>query len=220
MTTRDPRLAARHRLEQLELTALVSRGVRRSRRRSRLPSVASATKGAFIRRIRMSPSHFFCCVWRASAPPACVHNLTGELEPMGADALTQTPWAALLALTVAIPAVAFSITRRLRRRMGVVVAASVTAHVLGTRVKAIRSRLPRAQVRMPQMPQNAKVRCGSVSPGAVHRYSETPLSSRSRKRSGPFANANQAHAFAQYEQLQRLEPSSRSRSASKRMAPQ
>src|SRR4051812_4593571 len=35
-------------------------------------------------------------------------------------------------------------------------------------------------------------------------YSDTPVPSSRRKRCGPFANANHARAFAQYEQLQRF----------------
>src|SRR5689334_1121510 len=82
------------------------------------------------------------------------------------------------------------------------------------------SRWPRAKVRTPHLPQNVKVRCGSASPGGVQRYSDTPPPSSRRKRSAPLANVNQARTLAQYEQLQRFEPSSRSRSASKRIAPQ
>lgn len=56
--------------------------------------------------------------------------------------------------------------------------------------------------------------------GGVPRYSVTPAPSSRRKRLAPLANANQTRTFAQYEQLQRLEPSARSRSASKRITPQ
>src|SRR5688572_22584690 len=82
------------------------------------------------------------------------------------------------------------------------------------------SRFPLAKVRTPQVRQKLKVRCGSGKPGGVQRYSDTPAPSSRRKLSAPLAKANQARILAQYEQLQRLDPSARSRSASKRTEPQ
>jgi hypothetical protein len=70
------------------------------------------------------------------------------------------------------------------------------------------------------MRQNVNARCGSASPGGVQQYSDMPEPSSRRNRFAPLANANQARTFAQYEQLQRFEPSLRSMSASKRIAPQ
>ncbi len=68
---------------------------------------------------------------------------------------------------------------------------------------------PRAKVRTPQMRQKTNARCGSASPVGVQRYSEMPEPASRRNRFAPLANANQARTFAQYEQLQRFEPSSR-----------